>query len=460
MFQLPFTEAWHNTTTLHPLAIALTVVLSVALFILPRRYALLPLLLAACFISPAQRIVLLTMDFTMLRLLLLVGCARIALRGELIRLHWRTLDTLFVGWCIAGLVTYGVQFGSMDMFVHRLGSRYDAIGLYFLVRYLIRDWNDLVTLTTSVIVMSVPVTASLLFERATGRNVFSIFGGVPEYTMVRAGRLRVQGAFGHPILLGCFWAALFPLIVALIRVPSWRRWLVPVGVVTSVTAVLVTASSTPWLVLFIACASMALYPVRRWMPWIRWSGVLGLIAIHLVMLKPIWHLIARADVVTGSTGWYRYKLVDEFFAHFNDWWLIGTHNYMNWYTYGFEAVTNQYVLEGVNGGLVTLLFFVGVIVEAYRAIGQLLRRVHENAMQSAFAWAIGVSLTVHVVSFIGVAYTGQVHLLWFLVLAMAATFQPLVQRSGMPYVLRLRADKVSVTTDCAGNAEPTVVPAS
>ena len=100
MFQLPFTEAWHNTTTLHPLAIALTVVLSVALFILPRRYALLPLLLAACFISPAQRIVLLTMDFTMLRLLLLVGCARIALRGELIRLQVNLAEPVgrYLGW--------------------------------------------------------------------------------------------------------------------------------------------------------------------------------------------------------------------------------------------------------------------------------------------------------------------------------------------------------------------------
>jgi len=436
MTSLPFQEAWHNTTTLHPLAICLTVVLAGALLTLPRRYAMVPLLLAACFISPAQRIVLLTMDFTMLRVLLLVACARIAFRGEMTRLTWRPLDTLFVLYCIMGLITHAIQFQSFPLFVQRLGQQYDAIGLYFVFRYMVRDWNDVIGLTTATVAISLPVTCFLLIESATGRNIFSIFGGVPEYTLVRQGRRRVQGAFGHPILLGCFWVAMLPFILALLRVRSWHRALVPIGLFTSVAAVVVTASSTPFLVLVVALGAMMLYPFRQGMPWLRWAATISVIGLQLAMVKPIWHLVARADVINGSTGWYRYKLIDEFIRRFDEWWLVGSHHYVHWYEYGFQAVTNQYVLEGLNGGLITLLLFIAVIVQAFRSIGQLLRQVHGDPLRSMFAWALGVSLTVHCVAFIGVTYTGQVRMLWYLALAMAATFQPAARH--VPTVMRVR----------------------
>ncbi|MEM7227975.1 MAG: hypothetical protein AAF432_04085 [Planctomycetota bacterium] len=455
MFQQPFTADWHNTTTLHPLAMALTAALAALIFVLPRRHALIPLVIAACFIAPAQRVVLLTMDFTMLRVLLLAGCARVMLRGEIVMLRWKLLDTLMVAWCVAGVLTYSIQYASFGMFVQKLGFTYDAAGMYFLCRFLVRDWDDLIAFTTNVILISAPVTVFLLVEKTTGRNIFSVFGGVPEYTRVREGRLRVQGAFGHPILLGCFWAAMLPLIVALVRHHSWRRYIVPLGVVTSMTAAIVTASSTPWLVLLITLMAILFYPFRRWTPWVRWAGCLGLVSLHLVMLKPVWHLIARVDVVSGSTGWYRYKLIDEFFNHFGDWWLFGTHDYVNWYTYGFEAVTNQYIFEGVNGGLITLALFIAIIVEAYRALGHLQRRVLGDPIRSAFAWAIGVSLFVHVVSFIAVAYTGQIRFVWFFALAVAATFQPARRAAHAPMFVRIRKVKDTPEPASVAVAEPT-----
>ena len=42
----------------------------------------------------------------------------------------------------------------------------------------------------------------MILEHLTGRNVFSVFGGVPEFTVIREGKLRAQAAFAHAIVAG------------------------------------------------------------------------------------------------------------------------------------------------------------------------------------------------------------------------------------------------------------------
>ncbi len=66
-------------------------------------------------------------------------------------------------------------------------------------------------------VILVPLVAAMLYEKATGRNVFAVLGGVSEMTLIREGKLRAQGAFQHPILAGTFGATVLPLMVGLMR---------------------------------------------------------------------------------------------------------------------------------------------------------------------------------------------------------------------------------------------------
>ena len=86
--QEPFRKAgfgeqdFHGVTTLHPVGFLALVVLGAMCLSLRRRHSALPFILLSCLVPSAQRVVILTLDFTFLRLLVLAGCVRILMRGE------------------------------------------------------------------------------------------------------------------------------------------------------------------------------------------------------------------------------------------------------------------------------------------------------------------------------------------------------------------------------------------
>lgn len=406
-------------------------IFGLAMILLPRKWAVVPMLIMACFISPAQRLVILSMDFNLLRLMVLFGWIRVMLRGELQGYVFRPIDLVLLLWSVCGTLAMTILYLDPQVLIYRLGLMYDALGMYFLFRCLIRDFSEIRNIAISMAWLSLPVCLFFLVEKNTGRNMFAIFGGVPEYTLIRNGSLRCQGAYAHPILAGAFWASSLPLIIATGFVSESRRLLAVLGTGAALLIVFCTTSSTPIMATFIALVAMAAYPFRGALPFVRWGCIVGLLLLHFVMNNPVWHLLARIDLAGGSTGWYRYKLIDDFINHFGEWWALGTTSTSTWWEWGSNDVTNQYVLEGVTGGLMTLILFVLVIVLAFRGIGRCSSRLQGGSSNRLFAWAVGASLFVHCGIFIGVSYFGQMSMLWFLTLAMAASLSTIfpVQRT-------------------------------
>src|SRR5437899_11548030 len=68
-----------TSTVLHPLVAAAMVVDIVVILLLPRKYVTVPLLLAAFFIPFGQVVVVHGIHFTVLRILIMFGCARLIL---------------------------------------------------------------------------------------------------------------------------------------------------------------------------------------------------------------------------------------------------------------------------------------------------------------------------------------------------------------------------------------------
>jgi hypothetical protein len=411
-----FIHEWHNRTTVHPLGLALLVALGVAMLLVDRRWALAPLLVLACFIPPAQRLVVAGLDFTFLRLLVLVGWARVLSRGEYRGLHLGWLDGLVAAWVLVGSLVNILQWGTAEAAVNRLGFMYDALGIYLLVRCLVRGMEDVKALAGAAAVLSIPVAASLALEALWGRNIFAALQGVPELPGIREGKGRYQGAFGHPILAGVFFASLAPMAAAL-----WddgRRTLALAGVLGSLAVIALCNSSTPVIAAAIGFAGCCAFVVRRWtLPIVAFIAI-GALALHLVMQKPIWHLLARTDVVGGSTGYYRYVLLDQFIQRFDEWWLLGTRTTANWWEWGMADVTNQYVLEGVNGGVWGLGLFLSVLVAAFATVGRAVRAAEGDRPRQIMAWAAGVSLLVHAAAFVAVSYFAQGVLVWYLALGL------------------------------------------
>jgi len=165
------------------------------------------------------------------------------------------------------------------------------------------------------------------------------------------------------------------------------------------------ASSTPVMALASGIVGGIMFVMRRYMRMVRWGIALTLIALHLVMQAPVWHLISRVSAVDGSTGWYRYYLIDQAIKHFSEWAVIGTRSTAHWF-WGAQDVTNQYILEGVRGGFLTLCVFVALIAFSFKEAGYLWRAVSRDKEKRAMAWGLGVSLFVHCVIGIGGAYMG------------------------------------------------------
>jgi len=89
-------------------------------------------------------------------------------------------------------------------------------------------------------------------------------------------------------------------------------------------------------------------------------------------------------------------------------------------------------------------------------VGRLWRRAAKKKRADLIlSWALGVSLFVHCMSFLGVSYFGQISMLWYLSLAMIASLSPTKSESKIAAapVNRRRAAK-SAWNAVSGESRP------
>jgi hypothetical protein len=248
-----------GATELRLATLLLTALLGVLTIAAPRPWSLAPILVASVILPDDQRIIAAGLDWTMFRLLILCGLARILARGEGRGIRPVALDRLLVAFCGVTIVATLCLHGTFSAVMNRLGGAFDILGFYFFCRVALRSRDELRACIFVAFLCMLPLSISMVHEWLTGRNVFSMLGGVPAFTEAREGRLRCQGAFSHPIMTGLFaasWATLFA--------SSWnrRRWLTVIGASAAVLVVILTASSTPILALVAGVVALSFWPLR------------------------------------------------------------------------------------------------------------------------------------------------------------------------------------------------------
>jgi len=411
------------------------VLLCAVMFLVPRRWMFAPMIVLACFIAPAQRVMLGGFNWDFARILVLAGWARLLVYREIRPLQWGAIDRCVLGLCVAGVGIYFARVGTWDAFKYRLGWGYDVVGFYFLLRQCFHGDFDIRRVGTVFAVLAVPVAAFFALEFLTHRNIFSVFGGISEFTWIRDGRLRCQGAFAHPIIAGVFWGTSVPVIAT----AFWSRQalgkLVAVaGLIGATIIVLASNSSTSIAALMTSIVAIAAFPARGFMRPLRWLSVVTTFTLHMVMKAPVWHLVARASAYDSSTGYHRFMVIDQAIRHFNEWWLLGIDSTWHW---DVEDITNEYVFTGIEGGLLTVLFFVAVIAFAFRDVGRAWRRDPRNRAHVWMTWMLGATLFVHCSTFIGLSYFGQVKMLWQLGLAMIGSLASVKTAAAQQVIVRV-----------------------
>ena len=436
-----------SETILNPLVLLLVVIVGVLALVRPRSRVLAPLLSAFILIPMDQVLLIGGMHFPMLRFLALFGIARlvwekVSSKGTIFSGGMNKIDAAVISFAIVTALAGVLLFQEMGALIYQLGSIYTIFSVYFLLRYLIRDESDIIHMFRTLAYVAVIVAAVMTWEIITGRNPYALLEGAQAATyataMTRGDHFRAMGCFAHPIVAGTFGAILVPLFVLLWQRGKKNHVVAAVGIVAATIITLASNSSTPVLAYAGGVLALCMWPARNWMRAIRWSIVMLIVALHMVMKAPVWHLIARIDISGGSSSYHRFMLVDECLQHFSDWWLVGVKSTYEW---GWDMwdTANQYVSICDCSGLLPFLLFLAIIVYGFKYLGKA-RKAAETKERQVFLWALGSALFANVVAFMGISYTDQIQVIWYgLLAAISAAAVALPQRESVPVKGRMRS---------------------
>jgi hypothetical protein len=427
-----------SETVLHPAVLVFILVAGILICVWPRKKAL-GAFLAASLLIPVDQVLLIgPAHFPMLRVLVVFGIVRLAKERFTSKLRvfsggLRALDLVVILLTVVIALNGILLFQVSGEVVNQLGQLFTVFGVYFLMRSMIRNEEDVVNAIQTFAWVAALVAGIMAYEVTTGHNPYALLGGAEasKYAslVARDDRFRAQGPFAHSITAGTFGAVLLPLFVALWWKGASYRKIAGIGVVSATVITLACNSSTPILAYVAGLLALCFWPLRRHMRLVRWGIVLTLISLQLAMKNPVWHLITRIDLTGGSSSWHRFMLIDQCIRHFGNWWLIGVKDTSIW---GWDMwdTANQYVSLCDSSGLLPFLLFLTTLVYGFKFLGKARRTASKmkDKQNALFFWAIGSALFANVVAFFGISYFDQTMVAWYALLAIISAIAAIRQR--------------------------------
>ena len=415
-------------TVLNPVVAVAVLIAGTLICCLPRNKAIVPFLVASILIPTDQILLVGSLHFSMQRILILFGLIRLfrtkaASQCRLFNGGMNKIDVAIIAmevFLALGAVLLWQQSAAL---IYQVGELYTVFGTYFLLRFFIRDQEDIERAIRAFAYIAAAVAVVMIYEQAKGWNPYVLLEGAraPGYVsaMVRNGRFRAEGCFAQPVLAGTFGAIVLPLFVGLRWTKRKHPGTAMLGIAAATAIVIASNSSTPVLAYLAGLLGLLMWSLRKQMRLIRWGIVFSLVSLHLVMKSPVWHLITRVDISGGSSSYHRYQLVDRFIRHFSDWWLVGTKSNAAW---GWDMwdTANQYVGIGERSGLIPFILFLAIIVLGFKYLGKA-RRVATKKKEALFLWSLSAALFANVVAFFGISYFDQTTVAWYALLAVIST---------------------------------------
>jgi hypothetical protein len=410
-----------NLVTFTPLGLAILFLGGAVILAGPRRWVIPAFITVVLLVSTRQHMLVLGFNFTPPRTLLLLVWFRIFSRGEHRGFQPGPIDkVLLLLFCWTATAYVLLRGGSFEAIKFYLGECYDALGLFFMFRVLIRSREDMLDLFPPLGAICMGLAVLMVWEGLAHTSPLTVIGGIWEVVEERKGHMRCRAAFGHPVMAGLVGATLLPIWIA-----CWwqemplRKWAVR-GAFASTVIVLAAGSSTPLGAYMAAWLGLCLWRWRHRMRFLRWGLVFALIGLQLVMKAHVWDLLARVDIVGGNSAYHRSHLIEEFYQHFGEWWALGTISTDSW---GWDMwdVSDYYLYMGKRGGFVPFILFITMLGLCFREVGRTVGAAEGDRPTQILAWSFGAALFSHCVAFFGCAYWDQFMVFWYLMLAMLAS---------------------------------------
>ncbi len=413
-------------TVVNPVVLAVVLIAGVLICVLPRRKAIAPLLAIGIMIPIDQVLAISGLHFPMLRVVAVFGLVRVLRdrltgKGDVFSGGINGIDWAVIVLTVFTLVDGALLWQSQAEFVYQVGALINVFGVYFLVRHLLQDWDDVRQALKTLSIVCAMVGALMAYEHFVGRNlVYTFLGGARSEVFAqageRAGGFRAMGPFANPNLAGSFGGFMMPLFVGWWwKEKAARKW-AALGMVGAAVIPFMTGSSTALFALLGGFGALCLWPIRKLMRLVRWGIVATLIGGQMYMTSPVWHIISDVSLSADSSSYHRYQLVNQCILHFWDWVLIGTKNYASW---GWDMwdLGNQYVANADTGGLIPLIALIAILVFGFKYIGRMREKVEGDKQEERFIWAVGASLFANLVAFWGISYFDQIIVPWYALLA-------------------------------------------
>lgn len=406
---------------MNTIALVFLAVNAVLILILPRRWAVAPLLVGACYMSMRQGVEIGPFHFSAIRILLAISLVRAMLYREGISGNINALDKLMMAWLFWAVASSLLHADFGSALTYRLGQVYNTCGIYLIFRIYCNSMEDVIRLCCIAAILLIPLGLEMAFEKVSNYNLFSLLGGPSQAPTIRDGQIRAEGPFGHSILAGTVGAVCLPLMIGLWR---FHRRIAMVGIIACLAIVIASASSGPVLSCIAGIGALVMWRWRTKMGMVQWTLVLGYIILELVMKAPAYYIIARLQPIGASGGYHRARLIESAIDHLNEWWIAGTDYTRHWMVTGVSwspnhtDITNHYIKMGVIGGLPLMIIFILILAKGFGYVGQLIRREDEISSDlKFFVWTIGASLFTHASSCMSVSYFDQSYVFLYMTIA-------------------------------------------
>jgi hypothetical protein len=410
--------------TMNPVGATIIFVVALVLFFAPRKWAALAFVGGAIFVTQAQAVRIVGMSFYATRIWQVVGIIRVLSRGELSMRKLVPVDKAVL--FLYTFTTLVFVLRSSEGQANMIGVGSDAVLAYFIFRGLLGGMVEVLWFLRTFVYLLIPYAIMVLIERHVGRTLWYSMGGFYMTDWTRNGILRCQGSFRHPSLLGTLGASYLPLYIALLFGKADRK-LALWAIASCLVIVWVSNSGGPMNFAASGIVGWSLWKIRTQMKWVRRGLSILILALAALMKAPVWFLLERISDLSGGDGWHRSELIDQAIGGLHQWWLFGMdmRNTASWFPYeldfGTADITNQFILFGLNAGLLSTAAFITLLCLAFSFLGKAMNVLRSQPdapkIKEYLLWGLGVMLAGHIFNWLGITYFDQIYVIWFMQLA-------------------------------------------
>jgi hypothetical protein len=408
--------------------LAVALIGSILVLLLRPGYALAAYIAALVWYPDYLRITIGTLDISAGRIIVTVLLLRCLCNSKLRRnFVWSRLDTWVTLSMVVYVGVYCITQPSSVAIENRGGFLMDTWLAYITVRLIV---TDKATLISFIKAASIPLAALAILgvvESVTHWKPFApLFRFCPWRTLsgevegqLRWGLTRATGPFSHSIMFGNCFVMFLPLIWSLRHQRGYWRTLAYVFSGTAIVGALISMSSGPWVAVIVVVFCLTIERYKRWVKLILITLVLACILIQVVSNRPFYRVLADRLNFVGGDWWQRADLIDAAIEDFGQWWLAGYGGKdPGWGSRVGEDVTdvnNEFILKGVQYGILGIIVLCGVLVVAFRGLVHADRQTTDVKLKSMY-WSLGSSLVGVITAWQGVNFFGQMNALFYSIL--------------------------------------------